>query len=89
MSCISQSAVRKTLSKRERRKFHFYELYMLIVNLGDSTGLSSVVHVSVHFHNSHVLHTPYIPDHQVHVVMLVCACASRNTNVTSIVPTNE
>ena len=57
-SCISQSAVRKTLSKRESRKFQFQDLYMLNVNLGDSSGLRIVVHVSAHFHNSHVLHTP-------------------------------
>ena len=64
--------------EKKSRKFQFYELYMIIVNLGDSTGLSivvhvstesstdmyhntessTVVHVSTHFHNSHVLHTP-------------------------------
>ena len=43
---------------------------MINVNLGDSTELRIVVHVSTHFHNSHVLHTPplYIPNHQMHIL---------------------
>ena len=57
---------------------------MFNVNLGYSTGLSIVVHVGTHFHNSHVLHTPalYFLYTKSPNVMLVCACASRNTNVT-------
>ena len=48
MSYISQSAVRKEEQ----------EIPVLGTVHGDVTGLSIVVHVSAHFHNSHLLHTP-------------------------------
>ena len=81
-SCISQSAVRKEKS----RKFQFYELYMINVNPGDvlDSGLwyMSVLIFTIHMYFIHPLFVSYIPNHQMHVVMLVCVCASRNTNVT-------
>ena len=83
--CISQSAVRKTLSKRESRKFQFQDLYMLNVNLGDSSGLRIVVHVSDHFHNSHVLHTSSL--YFLYIYQITNACCdvcAWNTNVTSL-----
>ena len=59
------------------------------------TGFSIVVHISAHFHNSHVLHTPplyfsvYTKSPNACCDVSVCLCIKEHQCHYNLVPTNE